>query len=265
MIRESLLERRLREGQVHNPRSSNVILQVQRTFYFGFVDVNRVIRDFYEGLAQAIFSGDLRDRQREGECDIEPDVTSMARKRYIEVKAAGHTRRIMLKDEQIEKYTSLQISEDPIPDPRIYFTLFRYGTRGIQKALREKSEEEAIEYLAQDTRFMVGLPLSIIHTIHRAGFDEISPITRYDGERGVSCTNFSTLLFDSFFSRPEQTIRDFSLYPGDYDIKRRQLGELIVNQHLVKPFPLVLIKDTDAHHAKWISQLRQELLGGVPF
>ncbi|MFH1802929.1 MAG: hypothetical protein ABH864_05790 [archaeon] len=265
MIPAKLLENILRDGETHNPRNPTVTLQIQQTFSFGSVHTNRLIRDFYEGLARAIFSGELRNRQQEEDCEIEPDITSIAKQRYIEVKAAGHTRRVMLKDEQIRKYESLQISNYPFPDPKIYFTIFRYRTRGIQKALMGKSEEEAIEYLAQDTKLMVGLPFSIVRTVHQSGFEKSSPITRYDGERGVLCTNFSTVLFDSFFSQPEATIEKFSLSPADYCIKRRRLGSIQVNRTPLTPFPLVLIKDTDEHHASWVSNLRQELLGDVPF
>ncbi|MBU0466615.1 MAG: hypothetical protein KJ718_05295 [Nanoarchaeota archaeon] len=265
MIPEGLLEKRLREGKVHIHRNPNVNVHVQKVFYFGSLNVNEMIRDFYEGLARAIFSGSLRNRQTEEDYDIEPDITSPERKRYIEVKAAGHTRRIMLKDDQIEKYARLQISKDPIPNPRIYFTFFRYGTRGIQKQLSGKSEEEALAYFAQHTRVMVGFPLSIIHKIHKEGFGSNPLATRTSGDLGMSCTNFTTLAFDFFFSQPEQTIRRFSLYPGNYEIKRRKLGALTINKIPIKPFPFVLIKDTDGYHRKWISQLREELLRDIPF
>jgi hypothetical protein len=265
MIPEGLLEKRLREGKVHHPRNPSITVQIQQTFYFGSLHINELLRDFYGGLAAAIFSGTLRNRQTEGDREIEPDLTSTAKGRYIEVKAAGRTRRVMLKDDQMAKYLSLQLSEDPIPHPRIYFVFFRYGTRGIQKALYGKSQEESFEYIARDTKFMVGLPLSIVHSIHHAGLEDHPLAPRTYGEGGVPCTNFSTLVFDSFFSHPEKTIRMFSLYPGHYQVKRRKIGQLSVNGTEINPFPLVLIKATDEHHASWIKQVRKELLGNVPF
>ncbi len=264
MIKKGLLEQRLETEDVFVPKLQDIDIQIQRIFYFGSITVNEIIRDFYEGLAKAIFSGELRDRQREN-VSIEPDLTDRTRKRYIEVKAAGRTRRVMLKDEQIKKYLSLQFSDYPIRDPRIYFVIFRYGTRGIKRRVDGLSREGVLEYLAGDTRFMIGLPFSIVHCVHEKGPQINNFFSRYDGER-TACTNFSSRAIDMFFAYPEEAIKCMSLNPDDFKIRRTKLtSDVTINSYNVQAFPMTLIKNTDEYNESWRKGLLGKLKRDVPF
>ena len=88
MIKPETLESRLKEDEVFEPKNREINFEVQKLFRFARTNVNEVIRDFYESLARAIFSGTLRERQNETSV-IEPDLTNVLRSRYIEVKAEG--------------------------------------------------------------------------------------------------------------------------------------------------------------------------------
>ena len=172
----------------------------------------------------------------------------------------------MLKDGQIRKYSELQTSDSPIQNPRIYWTLFRYGVRGIQKIYGHEPTDKIIDYLSQDTRFMVGLPFSVIYELHEEGFRKNGLTTRFNGKIGTPCTNFSTVMFDLFFSKPEQALEMFGLNPEDFRIRRHRVPEgILMNSHPLQPFPLALIKDNDQHHACWIERLKRKQEEEVPF
>ncbi len=262
MIPSRLLEKRIRECPVHHPRhpNTNIDLSMGRLL-FDQADPAQIVGRFYESLSQAIFSGEIGIKQENGDSEIEPDITAPERGRYIEVKAVGLSRAPMFKDYQIEEYRQLQFFDDPIPEARIYFTLFRYNARGIRQRLRGSTTNETLEYFARNTRFMTGLPFSLIYQIYKKGNDAGNHLTeRTHSREGEPCTILRTTALDEFFSHPEGTIRQFSFYPGNYEIKRRVLGNLTINDIPVTPFPMVLIKDTDQHHSKWLESIR-----GTPF
>ena len=216
------------------------------------------MRDFYEALAQAIFAGEIRNRNKESG-DIEPDLTDCERNRYIEVKCAGHTRRIMLKDDQIDKYRKLQLSEFPIENPRIYFTMFRYAVRGIEKHVKDYREDQVINFLTTNTSYMVGLPFSVIYHIHQHGSASSDLYTRCETERSNPVTNFSTRAFELFFSEPERALKDVYLNPKDFNIRRTKISKrMSVNSYSLNQFPITLIKDNDEYHQQFIDRLKEE-------
>mgnify|MGYP001560874207 CR=1 FL=1 len=263
MIKREVLEERIKIDDVFKPKNLDVKVEVQQLFYFGKVHINEILRDFYEHLAQAIFSGNLRNRQIENGEDVAPDLTDHPRRRYIEVKAVGHTKRVMLKGEQIDKYANIQTSESFLT--RIYFNLFRYSTRGIVKRTEGMREDDIIQFLAQDTKFMVGLPFSIVYKIHSEGYKGHDLASRTYGVGGAPCTNLSTRGIDLFFSNPEQVIESFHLNPEDFLIRRTKIAEgVTVNSYPLAPFPMTLIKASDSYHKKFVRQL-EEKSEEVPF
>ena len=258
MLNSKFIEKRLRHSKVFKPKKAKISFEVQQTLPFSSPQVNRILRDFYEALAQAIFAGETRNRNKESK-DIEPDLTDYERNRYIEVKCAGHTRRIMLKDEQIDKYRRLQLSDFPIENPRIYFAMFRYAVRGIERHTKEFREDQVINFLTMNTSYMVGLPFSVIYHIHQRGSELSELYTRCETERSNPVTNFSTRAFELFFSEPERALKNIYLNPKDFTIRRTKTSKrMSVNSHPLIQLPITLVKDNDEYHQKFIDKLRGE-------
>ncbi len=265
MLDSKFIEARLKHSKVFKPKRGKISFEVQQTLPFSSPQVNRILRDFYEALAQAIFAGETRNRNKKL-ADIEPDLTHYERKRYIEVKCAGHTRRIMLKDEQIDKYHRLQLSDFPIENPRIYFTMFRYAVRGIERHVKDYREDQVINFLTINTSYMVGLPFSVIYHIHQNGSDLSDLYTRCETEMSNPVTNFSTRAFELFFTEPEIALKDVFLNPKDFTIRRTKTSKrMSINSYPLQQFPITLIKDNDNYHQEFINKLKEEKEREVPF
>ncbi|MBI2630465.1 hypothetical protein HYW76_05165 [Candidatus Pacearchaeota archaeon] len=250
MLKKGLLETMMSQVEVFTPKYARVIIPPSK-------DIIHLIRLFYQGLNQTIFSGDLESQIELNGATIQPDTTDYKRQRYIEVKAAGHTRRVMLKDREIFTRLELQLSSSPIPNPRIYYSLYRYGMKGILGKFRDSHSEEVTQFLAENTKFMVGLPFSVILQVYLAGYEPHEFVSRKYG-RGVPATHFSSSLFDLFLSSPEQAITSFGFNPEDFIIKKKKLADRVsLNGFNVNPFPLVLIKDTDEFHQAWIETIKK--------
>ncbi len=262
MVAKRTLEERLEVEDIFHPKTRSIRVQEQRVL----PQVNyaqEILRDFYESVAKAIFSGESRNRQKEQ--GIEPDLSDSERARYIEVKATGHTRRVMLKDGQMEKYETLQVSNFPIPNPRIYVVIFRYAAREIHKEVKGFSTKEVINYLTKNTSFMLGLPYSLAHNIHKQGYSGNGNVTRFAGEKGTPCTYLSTRLIDQFFTDPQAAISSLSLDPNNFLIRKTKIGALRVNRFSLTPFPMTMIKDSDKYHKKFVRELNKERNKEVPF
>ena len=267
MLKSNVFRTKLRQSRVFKPKRREISFDVQQTLPFSSPQVNRILRDFYEVLAKAIFEGKSMDRNNETN-DIEPDLTDIERRRYIEVKCAGHTRRIMLKDEQIAKYARLQLSDFPIENPRIYFSMFRYAVRGIEEHVKDYREDQVINFLTANTSYLVGLPFSVIYHIHQhgLGLSKSGLYSRCETERSNPVTNFSTRAFELFFAEPEQALADISLNSDDFTIRRTKTSKRIsVNSYPLIQFPITLVKDNNDYHQKFIKRLREERDSKVPF
>lgn len=246
----------MRSAEVFNPKSAS------SNFKYPITRINRwtvglVVSSFYEALNQSIFGG--VQGYHHLQTGRHPDTTDEQRGRYIEVKATSHSRRVMLKDEQVGKDAILQISDNPIVEPHLYEAIYRYGSRrGICRDFRNMFSGKFIRFLENNTRFLIGLDFPIIYQCHSLGFQGHRLLSRRFG-KGTPATHFSSTLIDLFFSNPEQALGEIGLNAEYYRIQHRRLAEgLTLNGHEVKPFPMVLIKSNPDTHARFIEELRKQ-------
>jgi len=255
MLSKGLLEERLKSCKIFNSKFNSAKIIIPKKLENIFL-INFIFWRFYEGLNQALFSGEQNLFFKD--VNSYPDLTDYRRGRYIEVKCAGHSRRIMLKDSQINNYRLLQMSNEPIKNPRIYFTIYRYGFKGILKKFKNKKPKEIVESLAENTKFMVGIPFSVISHAHSYGEKyEVPLLSRKFGVHGIPSTHLSTVLIDDFFEKPEKALEYLELNPTEFKIRYYKTSDGIkVNGFEVKPFSIVLIKSSDEFEKRFVDGLK---------
>ncbi len=258
MLPEGLLAERMRRGSdVFCPKVYSARIPFPITIA-NEKTITTILGCFYEGLNEAIFGGEKLPR-RKG-MNVIPDGTDVSRNRHLEVKAVGHTRRVMLKDKQIEGYRNLQLSNYPNENPKLYMPVYRYGMRGACEHFMLRPSDHVFRYLAENTRFMIGLDFSVIDAIHRAGYKGHHLASRNYGRKGKPATHLSSVLIDLFFSNPEEALKEFELEIKDYRIRHHILSKgLVINGVQIQPFPMVLIKSTGEYHLHFIKQLRKRV------
>lgn len=210
---------------------------------------------YFEILDNGIFGGSLGEIHKFNEdtgngLTSEPDITHKNTNRLRETKSVVVGECLRLTDEQIGKYSALQLGEgNYFPNfPEIIFDIFRHGVRKMTSRFGKENLKELVQNHSKNTRFMLSLPFSVIHHIANSYGDYNSFISRYEEEREKfgPTTRFLSPGLNNLLAYPEETFRIQGLNPDDYEFRKRKLPRgMRMNNFRIKPFPILLVKEKD--------------------
>lgn len=226
----------------------------QSSFEFVERDSNsRGLGFFHELVTKGLYGGELSKHIRhfQGKTlrHLMPDVVDSNRKKIGEVKARKNPGKFNIRDDQIEKYSALQVINQ---DCDVYFALY-LSTFGLIRNFGG-TQDELFKELSDKIQCSIVLPFSLVTELHsRENSDLTCRFEGGDRKRYDKATTLSAYCLTQLFYRSEGIIERLDLSPEDYIIERFiSPGEFSVENSSVKQFPILRISDKG--HEKWIKQ-----------
>lgn len=215
--------------------------------------------DYFEKLTEGIYGGKMHETVS-AENDIgslvsEPDILDHKKQIIREVKSMSTGGDLKLTDEQIAKYTFMQVSDCVFERPTIRFEIYRYGIPGIIKKYSKKPIEEMVAALSENIRSMISLPFSVIFAVYRM---QGKCTTRYEGNKWDTLTKLTSSGINYLLAEPEKTLAQLGLNIDDYILDRRKFPKTITIDGIkIKQFPVLRIYEKDCR--KWIKTFKEQI------
>lgn len=221
---------------------------------------------YFEILDNGIFGGSLGEIHKFNEdtgngLTSEPDITHLNTNRLRETKSVVVGECLRLTDEQIGKYSALQLGEgNYFPAfPEIVYDIFRHGVRKMTSRFGKENLKDLIENQSKNTRFMISLPFGVIHHIADPYNEYRSFTSRYWGlddlegqvDEGKKAdfgptTKLLSPGLNNLLAYPEETFHTQGLNPDNYEFYKRKLPKgMRMNNFRIKPFPILIVKEKD--------------------
>jgi len=221
---------------------------------------------FFEILAQGIYGGKIGeffgfDESNGKNKGSEPDITHQKPNILREVKATSVRYSLMLRNEQMEKYLSLQIG-DYFPEPPIIrFEIFRHNVKDLPGIFNKGGLEGVIKKLTEGIRSMISFPFSIMYRIYQAGI----PFTgKYGGETFHNSTRFYTSGLNYLLAEPEETFKKLEIDPESFEFQKKRFPRnVIINEEKISPFPVLIINEKNP--GAELQNLKEIFYDDVPF
>lgn len=222
---------------------------IERQLDFSWVDKDsndHVLGYFYELLTQGFYGGDLSKHIRHIEEQklkhLMPDLIDHSRKGIGESKARRVNKSFNLRDNQIEKYETLQKENT---DYKIYFALYSHLLSSTKKY--KESKDELFKELADKTLCSIVLPFSIILQLNACRDSGL--VSRFEGGTGErsrydAATTPVQKTMALLYYMPESLIEVLDLNPENYEINRfiSPVDFSVAGNH-VRQFPILQIRE----------------------
>ncbi len=236
-------------------------------------DLANQVGDYFGLLTQGITGGIYQKNYKnyENGLMVQPDLISQNHEKIWESKAIRAGESVRLGDTQVSKYVYLQkILHEELGGkyPVISYQIYRHRIQELFKELKEKPTERLINKISKNTLNLISLPLDVIITIHsKKGRNKIDG-GKKKGDKGIfssrdesktwygSNTSINATALNNFIAYPEKTLEIFGLDSENYIIKKTRLLQTVkVNESLIHPFPILIIKNK--HYQKWAKEFME--------
>jgi hypothetical protein len=244
------------------PVYKKVRIPIQSTFEGMCPSKNRrkvLVGSFYEGVNRAFYGGKLNDTKFDlgfvngmlVKPGIKPDIIDDENDIEWETKGSNFDKECKITHDQYEGYRDRQYSK---PTRKFLFSLYRYNLPLLEK--QERTEEEILKILVQETFYSIILPLRVISKIKENPYVKNVKLARNyiqrEGTAFESCLCIRPLTLDRFLTNPHENLELLDFNPDGFEVQRYSSPIIKVNRRKLRQFPIVKIRDL--RHDEWVQE-----------
>jgi hypothetical protein len=259
------------------------------TDYYVGRGINVFSGAYFEKITAAIYGG-VWHNQNSLELEnnnhrFQPDISDFKSAIHYEVKGSAATQQLKMTREQIEKMALWQLIPHNQKYPKMISVFYRHNLRHLITG--KKTTEDFIEEMRKEILYSIKTPLSIplqFFLNPEKTRDFLGNLYHYpngngnnNGHKGCSYLHIQAIssnFLNELALKPEETLNLIGLNPDEYNINRRKVAGLKINNKNIFVFPMIDInlkdyngwikREEDTIREKLLYRVGEENIGDLP-